>query len=59
MLVYHYKNVIKKAENLNTMHNSSKLLKVKQEFISSIDHCDIYIKGLIQITALVLWFSLC
>ena len=38
---------------------SPNLLKVKQGFISGMDHCDIYIKYLIQITNAVIWFSLC
>ena len=42
----------------NTIITLLSLLKVKQGFISSMDHCGIYIKCLIQITTLVIWFSL-
>ena len=45
-----YKNVIKKPEMGNTIITLLSLLKVKQGFISSMDHCGIYTKRLIQIT---------
>jgi hypothetical protein len=55
-----YRNVIKKkAEVGNTIITLLSLLKVKQGFISSMDHYGIYIKCLIQITSAVIWFSLC
>ena len=43
----------------NTIITLLSLLKVMQGFISSMDHCGIYIKCLIQITNAVIWFSLC
>ena len=43
----------------NTVITLLSLLKVKQEFISSMDYCSIYIKCLIQTTNAVIWFSLC
>ena len=49
-----YKNVIKKAEMGNTIIALLSLLKVKQGFISSMGHCGIYIKCLIQITNAVI-----
>ena len=49
-----YKNVIKKQKIGNTIITLLSLLKVKQGFISSMDHCGIYIKCLIQITNAVI-----
>jgi hypothetical protein len=44
----------------NTIITLLSLLKVKQGlFVSSMDHCGIYIKCLIQITNAVIWLSLC
>ena len=40
----------------NTIITLLSLLKVKKGFISSMDHCGIYIKCLIQITNAVIWF---
>jgi len=49
-----YKNVIKKQKIGNTIITLLSLLKVKQGFISSMDHFGIYIKCLIQITNAVI-----
>jgi hypothetical protein len=48
------KMYLKKAEMGNTIIALLSLLKVKQGFISSMDHCGIYIICLIQITNAVI-----